>query len=377
MGSELFGPAVGSQGYGLAPQREILEISYDLYVQAVDRCVFKEPMVKDKRKRGLTDLRISLTDRCNLRCTYCMPKEIFGADYEFLRKSEWLRFSELDDLVEGFVRLGVRKVRLTGGEPLLRPGINKYIHGLKHLHEIEDVALTTNGLRLAERVGELKQAGLDRITVSLDALDPEIAGKMNGRGIAPRAVLAGIAAAQHEGFQVKVNMVVERDVNDREILPMARYFKERGVSLRFIEFMDVGNHNGWKMDRVMSGREILEKIQGEFSVEPVDISSEAQVAKCYRYADGSAEFGLITSVTQPFCGGCTRARISADGKLYTCLFASRGLDLKEILRASDYDKAALFEILSKHWGVREDRYSELRTNEGDDREKVEMSYIGG
>lgn len=334
-------------------------------------------MVKDKRGRGLTDLRISLTDRCNLRCTYCMPKEIFGPDYVFLKKNEWLRFSELDDLVEAFVRLGVRKVRLTGGEPLLRPGIDKYIYGLKHVHQIEDVALTTNGLRLAERVGELREAGLDRVTVSLDALDPEIAGKMNGRGIAPRAVLAGIAAAQHEGFQVKVNMVVERGVNEGEVLPMARYFKERGVTVRFIEFMDVGNHNGWKMDRVFSGREILEQIASEFSVEAVDLSSENEVAKRYRYTDGSGEFGLITSVTQPFCGGCTRARISADGKLYTCLFASEGMDLKRVLRAGDYDKARLFELLSKHWGGRDDRYSEVRTQEGAHREKVEMSYIGG
>jgi len=334
-------------------------------------------MVKDKRGRGLTDLRISLTDRCNLRCTYCMPKEVFGADYEFLRKSEWLRFSELDDLVGAFVQLGVRKIRLTGGEPLLRPGLAKYIHGLKHLHQIEDIALTTNGLRLAERVGELKEAGLDRVTVSLDALDPEIAGKMNGRGIAPRAVLAGIAAAQHEGFQVKVNMVVERGVNDGEVLPMARYFKEHGVTLRFIEFMDVGNHNGWKLERVVSGREILETIQSEFEVEPVDLSSNLEVAKRYRFVDGSAEFGLITSVTQPFCGGCTRARISADGKLYTCLFASSGLDLKSVLRAADYDKDTLLGLLSKHWTARGDRYSELRNKEGTSRDKVEMSYIGG
>ncbi len=334
-------------------------------------------MVKDKSERGLTDLRISLTDRCNLRCTYCMPKEVFGADYEFLRKSEWLRFSELDDLVAAFTRLGVKKIRLTGGEPLLRPGLAKYIHGLKYLHKIEDVAITTNGLRLAERVSELKEAGLDRVTVSLDALDSQIAGQMNGRGIAPRSVLAGIAAAQHEGFQVKVNMVVERGVNDGEILPMARYFKERGVTLRFIEFMDVGNHNHWKMERVVSGREILETIQSEFEVEPIDLSSDRQVAKRYRYAGGSAEFGLITSVTQPFCGGCTRARISADGKLYTCLFASHGLDLKSFLRVDDYDKEALYDLLAKHWSGRDDRYSELRQTLSPDREKVEMSYIGG
>jgi cyclic pyranopterin phosphate synthase len=306
-----------------------------------------------------------------------MPKEVFGPDYEFLRKSEWLTFRELDDLVEAFVQLGVRKIRLTGGEPLLRSGINKYIYGLKHIHKIEDIALTTNGLRLAERAGELKAAGLDRVTVSLDALDAEIAGQMNGRGIAPRAVLAGIAAAQHEGFHVKVNMVVERGVNDGEILPMARYFKERGITLRFIEFMDVGNHNGWKMDRVVSGQEILEKIQSEFAAEPIDLSSQGEVAKRYRYADGSAEFGLITSVTQPFCRGCTRARISADGKLYTCLFASTGLDLKAYLRADDYDSAKLLQFLSSHWVQRDDRYSELRTQGGTDRKKIEMSYIGG
>lgn len=334
-------------------------------------------MVKDKSERGLTDLRISLTDRCNLRCTYCMPEEVFGSDYVFLKKSDWLRFSELDEIVSAFVKLGVRKVRLTGGEPLLRPGLDKFIHGLKNLQKIEDVALTTNGLRLAERAGELKEAGLDRVTVSLDALDTEIAGRMNGRGVAPRAVLAGIAAAQHEGFEVKVNMVVERGANDREILPMARYFKELGITLRFIEFMDVGNHNGWEMAKVVSGREILEAIQGEFEVEPVDLTSSQQVAKRYRYRDGSAEFGLITSVTQPFCGGCTRARISADGKLYTCLFASAGIDLKKILRAPDYKASELLRLLSNHWSQRNDSYSELRTEASVLRKKVEMSYIGG
>lgn len=306
-----------------------------------------------------------------------MPKEVFGPDYEFLHKDEWLRFSELDDLVAAFLQLGVRKIRLTGGEPLLRPGLAKYIHGLKHLHKVEDVAMTTNGLRLAERARELKEAGLDRVTVSLDALDAKIAGQMNGRGVAPRAVLAGIAAAQQEGFQVKVNMVVERGVNDGEILPMAAYFKERGVPLRFIEFMDVGNHNGWQMERVVSGREILAKLQSEFKVEPLDLSSEQEVAKRYRYADGSGEFGLITSVTQPFCAGCTRARISADGKLYTCLFASQGLDLKAILRAETYQSSDLLALLSQHWGARHDRYSELRSSQGPASGKVEMSYIGG
>lgn len=339
----------------------------------------KDPMVFDEQARGLTDLRISLTDRCNLRCTYCMPKEIFGQDYQFLRKNEWLRFSELDDLVEAFVRLGVRKVRLTGGEPLLRPGIVKYIHGFHRFPEVRDLAMTTNGLRLAEKVSDLKDAGLTRVTVSLDALDPALNGAINGRGIAPTVVLAGIDAALAAGLGVKVNMVVERGVNDGEILPMARYFKGLGVPLRFIEFMDVGNCNGWNMQRVVSGREILERIQTEFSVEPVDLTSHAQVAKRYRYGDGSAEFGLITSVTQPFCGGCTRARISADGKLYNCLFAGSGLDLKSYMRSAAYSKQDLFERLCRHWQARGDRYSELRSlaTAGATQSKVEMSYIGG
>ena len=334
-------------------------------------------MIKDQRGRGLTDLRISLTDRCNLRCTYCMPKELFDSDYQFLRKSEWLRFTELDDLVDGFVQLGVRKVRLTGGEPLLRPGLSKYIHGLKHRHKIDDIAITTNGLRLAEKVSELKEVGLDRVTVSLDALDPKIAGEMNGLGVAPKAVLAGIEAALSVGFTVKVNMVVQRGVNDGELLPMAQHFKELGVTLRFIEFMDVGNHNGWQMNRVVSGREILELIQSVHAVEAVDLTSDMEVAKRYRYADGSAEFGLITSVTQPFCGGCTRARVSADGKLYTCLFANEGLDLKTFIRSQDYSKEKLYKLLAKHWSARGDHYSDLRSASVESKEKVEMSYIGG
>ena len=335
-------------------------------------------MVKDQHGRGLTDLRISLTDRCNLRCTYCMPKEVFGQDYVFLRKNEWLRFVELDQLVAAFVELGVRKIRLTGGEPLLRPGLVKYVEGLRRFSEIEDVAITTNGLRLAEKVGELKDAGLTRVTVSLDALDPALVGRINGRGIGPDVVLAGIDAAKAGGLEVKVNMVVERGVNDGEIVPMARYFKERGINLRFIEFMDVGNHNGWVLDRVVGGKEILEKIQAVYNVEPIDLTSGQGVAKRYRYADGSAEFGLITSVTQPFCHGCTRARISADGSLYTCLFAAAGHDLKSWLRAEPRDHAAVVAHLSKFWAARTDRYSEERGRlTASVAKKVEMSYIGG
>lgn len=307
-----------------------------------------------------------------------MPKEVFGPDYVFLRKQEWLRFSELDAVVAAFVRLGVRKIRLTGGEPLLRPGLLKYIEGLRRFTTIEDVALTTNGMRLAEKVGDLKAAGLSRVTVSLDALDPVLCGQINGRGIGPKVVLAGIDAALEAGLGVKVNMVVERGVNDGEILPMARYFKSLGVPLRFIEFMDVGNCNAWNLDRVVSATDILSQIAGEFAYEPIDVSSAGEVAKRYRYNDGSAEFGLITSVTQPFCGGCTRARISADGKLYTCLFASDGLDLKGFLRGPTYSEEALYELLARRWSKRSDRYSELRGAAAHTAErKVEMSYIGG
>jgi len=307
-----------------------------------------------------------------------MPKEVFGPDYVFLKKSQWLRFEELDQLVAAFVRLGVRKLRLTGGEPLLRPGLVKYIEGLRRFPEIEDVALTTNALRLAEKVDELKAAGLNRVTISLDALDPEIAGRMNGRGIAPDVVLAGIEAARRAGLGVKINMVVERGANEGEILPMARYFKERGIPLRFIEFMDVGNHNQWAMERVVKAREILERISEEFTVEPVDLSSKEQVAKRYRYTDGSGEFGLVTSVTQPFCGGCTRARISADGRLFTCLFASEGVDLKTWIREATRSPEDVLAKLSAIWGKRTDRYSEERGQQGTaPSKKVEMSYIGG
>jgi len=305
-----------------------------------------------------------------------MPKEVFGPDYVFLKKNEWLRFRELDQLVAAFVRMGVRKLRLTGGEPLLRPGLVKYIDGLRRFPEIEDIALTTNGLRLAEKARDLKAAGLRRVTVSLDALEPGIAGSMNGRGVGPAVILAGIDAGREAGLGVKVNMVVERGVNDGEILPMARYFKARGIPLRFIEFMDAGNHNGWNMERVVSGREILERIRSEFAVDPVDLSSAHEVAKRYRYGDGGGEFGLITSVTQPFCGGCTRVRISADGKLFTCLFASDGLDFKAWLRERERSSDEIYNRIAALWGRRDDRYSEER-GKGVPRNKVEMSYIGG
>ena len=334
-------------------------------------------MINDKLGRRLTDLRISLTDQCNLRCTYCMPKEIFGPNYPFLKRNEWLHFEELDVLVETFLHLGVKKIRLTGGEPLLRPGIVNFVERLKDHHSVEEITLTTNALRLAKEVEALKAAGLSRVTVSLDALDPKILGEINGRGISPHIVLEAIDAVLNVGLSIKVNMVVQRGVNEGEVLPMARYFKGLGVPLRFIEYMDVGNHNGWEMAQVISADEILKVIQTEFEFEPIDLTSSAEVAKRYRYKDHTSEFGLVTSVTQPFCGGCTRARISADGKLYTCLFANTGLDLKKILRSEKYDKKQLLSILSKHWELRDDRYSELRTVTKNAQEKVEMSYIGG
>ena len=334
-------------------------------------------MINDKIGRRLTDLRISLTDQCNLRCTYCMPKEIFGPNYPFLKRNEWLHFEELDVLVKTFLHLGVKKIRLTGGEPLLRPGIVNFVERLKDHHNVEEITLTTNALRLAKEVQALKAAGLSRVTVSLDALDPKILGEINGRGKSPDIVLNAIDAALNVGLSIKVNMVVQKGVNEGEVLPMARYFKDLGVPLRFIEYMDVGNHNGWKMAKVFSADEILKEIQAEFEIEPIDLSSSAEVAKRYRYKDHTSEFGLITSVTQPFCGGCTRARISADGKLYTCLFASTGLDLRKILRSEKYHKDQLLSILSKHWGHRDDRYSELRAVTKNAQEKVEMSYIGG
>ncbi len=327
--------------------------------------------------RPVRDLRISLTDRCNLRCTYCMPKEIFGPDYVFLKKNEWLRFEELHRIVGAFVGLGVTKIRLTGGEPLLRPGLAKFVDSLGQFSGIEDVALTTNGLRLPERAKELADAGLRRVTVSMDAIDPEICRRINGRDIGPKAVIAGIEEALRCGLKVKLNTVVERGVNESEILPLAHFAKGLGVEIRFIEFMDVGNHNNWAMERVVSGKQILEMLSRDFELEPVDLSSAQMVAKTYRHRDGSAEVGLITSVTQPFCGNCTRLRLSADGKLYTCLFASSGFDLRGFLRGECPTDAGLTECLAGLWRRREDRYSEIREAETKSRTKVEMSYIGG
>lgn len=331
----------------------------------------------DQMGRPVRDLRISLIDRCNLRCTYCMPKEIFGPDYVFLRKSEWLGFEELTRTVAALVDLGVTKVRLTGGEPLLRPDLVSIVKSLRAMPGIEDLALTTNGVRLAEMAENLYRAGLDRVTVSLDALDSELTGTINGRGVGSQVVLDGIKAALQWGMRVKLNTVVERCVNEGEILPLAHMAKSLGVEIRFIEFMDVGNHNGWSKERVVSGQEILEILRQDFDLQAEDLSSSQMVAKTYRHRDGSGKIGLITSVSQPFCGNCTRLRLSTDGKLYTCLFASTGHDLRQFLREKNPSDEDLRHHLAKLWRARSDRYSEIRQENTLGNPKIEMFYIGG
>lgn len=335
------------------------------------------PHPKDTLGRPLRDLRISLTDRCNLRCAYCMPREVFGPEYVFLKRHEWLRFAELHRIVGALADLGVVKVRLTGGEPLLRPGLAKFIDSLRRFPTLTDTALTTNGLRLAERAQELADAGLHRLTVSLDALDPDLCGRINGLGIGPKAVIAGIEQALRCGFAVKLNTVVERGVNESEILPLAHFARDLAIDIRFIEFMDVGNHNQWSMERVVSGREILETLSREFTLDPIDLSSAHAVAKTYRHRGSACQVGLITSVTQPFCGSCTRLRLSADGKLYTCLFANQGFDLRAFLRREEPDQPELMRRLHALWNNRDDRYSEKRESQKAASPKVEMSYIGG
>lgn len=308
-----------------------------------------------------------------------MPKEVFGANHVFLRKDQWLRFQELHRLIDALTPLGLTKIRLTGGEPLLRPGLPRFIEGLVRTSSIKDIAITTNGLRLAERAHELHSAGLHRITVSLDAIDPIIAGKINGLGVPPAAVIAGIDAAITAGFHLKLNAVIQRGVNDSQIIPLARFAKERAIEVRFIEFMDVGNHNHWKPEDVVSGAEILQILASVFILDPLDLSSATQVAKTHHHRDCGTPIGIITSITQPFCAGCTRLRISADGKLFTCLFATHGFDLLTWLREESPDDEALRARLRKIWLARDDQYSEFRSAAQNQptNQKVEMSYIGG
>ncbi len=335
----------------------------------------------DTLARPLRDLRISVTDRCQFRCTYCMPREVFGRDFAFLPREQLLTFEELTRLAQVFVGLGVRKLRLTGGEPLLRRDLEKLVSMLARIDGIQDIALTTNGALLAGKAQALTAAGLRRVTVSLDSLDDAVFMALNDAGFPVARVLDAIAAAAGAGLApVKVNMVVRRGVNQESILPMAAHFRGSGHVLRFIEFMDVGTTNGWRLEEVVPAAEIISLIGGQWPLEAVVPAYPGEVASRYRYLDGAGEIGVIASVTQPFCRGCTRARLSADGKLYTCLFAGTGHDLRGPLRTGASDQA-LREQVAAIWTRRTDRYSEQRTRQTSrtqqQKPKVEMSHIGG
>jgi cyclic pyranopterin phosphate synthase len=331
----------------------------------------------DTLGRSVRDLRISVTDRCNFRCTYCMPKEIFNREYEFLTRDALLSFEEIDRVARAFVRHGVRKLRLTGGEPLLRSGIEDLVATLSEIPDVEDLTLTTNGALLGRKAHDLAAAGLGRVTVSLDSMDDSVFMAMNDVGFGVQGVLDGIAAAAEAGLgPVKINMVVKRGVNDDSIVAMAQHFKGTGHILRFIEYMDVGTTNGWRLDDVVPARAIVETLNQEFGIESVDPSYPGEVAQRWRYRDGTGEVGVIASVTQPFCGDCTRARLSAEGVVYTCLFATHGTDLRKVLRASP-DSDDLDEAVHGLWTRRTDRYSEVRASLTTGLHKVEMSHIGG
>jgi GTP 3',8-cyclase len=340
----------------------------------------------DRFSRELRDLRISVTDRCNFRCVYCMPREVFDKDYAFLPHSALLSFEEIERLARLFVEHGVEKIRLTGGEPLLRKNIEFLIERLALLRTPEgrplDITLTTNGSVLARKARSLKDAGLSRVTVSLDALDDALFRRMNDADFAVADVLGGIDAAHAAGLApLKVNMVVKRGTNDHEILPMARHFKGSGAVLRFIEYMDVGASNGWNMSEVLPSAEVVARIAGHFPLRPLDAQSEGETAQRWGYEDGSGEIGVISSVTRAFCGTCTRARLSTEGKLYLCLFATSGHDLRALLRSGVSD-AGIATAIARIWEARTDRYSQLRGSNAlpasdPHAPRVEMSYIGG
>jgi GTP 3',8-cyclase len=335
------------------------------------------PRPRDTRGRPLHDLRISVTDRCNFRCVYCMPRAVFGPDHAFLPRAELLTFEEMTRLVGVFTRLGVEKVRLTGGEPLVRRELPSLVRVVAALPGINDLTLTTNGVLLPLHAAALAAAGLNRVTISLDADDDETFTRMNDARVPVSAVLAGIQAAEDAGLgPIKLNMVVKRGWNEHAILPMVRRFRGTGRILRYIEYMDVGHSNGWRLDEVVTADEILSAISAEFPLEPLPPTKPGEVAERYRFLDGEGEIGVIASVSRPFCGSCDRARLSADGQLYTCLFATRGHDLRALLRGGATD-ADLEASLRSIWEARDDRYSEIRSAETVELPKVEMSYIGG
>jgi cyclic pyranopterin phosphate synthase len=334
-------------------------------------------IVLDTLGRPMRDLRVSVTDRCNFRCVYCMPKEIFGRDHAFLPRAEILDFEEIERVVRAAVGLGVRKVRLTGGEPLVRRNLERLVSLLAAVEGIDDLTLTTNASLLAARAEALAAAGLHRVTVSLDALDDATFKRMNDVGFPVARVLEGIAAAEGAGLgPVKVNTVVRRGLNEHAVLDLAGHFRGTGTTVRFIEYMDVGHSNGWRMDDVVPAAEIVAAIDARWALEPVDPDYRGEVAQRYRFRDGAGEIGVISSVTQPFCGDCTRARITADGQLFTCLFATSGHDLRAVLRSGAGDDD-LIEAMRHIWIGRSDRYSELRTLDTVELPKVEMSFIGG
>ena len=355
--------------------------------QVPERLVAPNGLLADTLARPLRDLRISVTDRCNFRCSYCMPREVFDKDYAFLPQSSLLSFEEITRLAKVFVAHGVEKIRLTGGEPLLRKHLEVLIGMLAKIQtpggQPLDITLTTNASLLAKKAQSLKDAGLQRVTVSLDGLDDAVFRRMNDVDFPVADVLKGIEEAQRVGLApIKVNMVVKRGTNDAEILPMARHFRNSGVVLRFIEYMDVGATNGWRMDEVLPSAQVIERLQAEFALSAIDPNYPGETAERWRYADGAGEVGVISSVTQAFCGECNRARLSTEGKLFLCLFASQGHDLRALLRGQ-FDDAQIAGAVGHIWQTRSDRYSELRASlpedklPGLDAKRVEMSYIGG
>ncbi|MDX6208102.1 MAG: 3,8-cyclase [Frankiales bacterium] len=332
---------------------------------------------RDRLDRPLHDLRVSVTDRCNFRCHYCMPREVFGPGFAFVPREQLLSFEEITRVVRLITDLGVRKVRLTGGEPLLRRDLDQLVAAIAAIDGVEDLAMTTNGALLATHAEALRTAGLHRITVSLDSVDPGVFTAMADTAVPLSQVLDGVAAAQDAGFTaIKLNAVVQRGVNDGGVLDLVDYARTHGHVMRFIEYMDVGNTNGWLLDQVVPAREIRDAINGRWPIVPVDPHYPGEVARRYRFADGAGEVGFVTSVTEPFCGSCSRARLTAIGELYTCLFAGAGHDVRALLR-DGHDDAAVREFLAGVWHARADRYSELRSAGTHDLHRVEMSYLGG
>lgn len=334
-------------------------------------------VIKDQLNRPLRDLRISVIDRCNFRCQYCMPADIFGPDFAFLPKTELLSYEELDRLAKIFVSLGVEKIRLTGGEPLLRKDLPILVSKLSKIEGLTDIGLTTNGVYLPQHAKALKEAGLKRVNISLDSLKDELFGEINGRNVGTKPVLNGIEAARNAGLGVKINMVVKKGLNDSEILPMAEFCKNEGLQLRYIEYMDVGSTNGWRMDDVVTKKQIYEILKEKYDLEPIDPDYFGEVAKRYRYKGTNIDVGFITSVSESFCSSCTRSRLSANGQLFTCLFNGNGHDIRDFMRTGVTDEQ-LIERITQIWNGRNDRYSDERTEETvKNRKKIEMSYIGG